>query len=46
MKRVQDCANVYLKFAFRNVNFAILRRAMLFALCAPAEAKQAKKCPG
>jgi putative ABC transport system substrate-binding protein len=46
MERVQvDSANSYLKFAFRNLNFAILLCALLLALCLPAEAQQTKKVP-
>ena len=40
-----DSADAYLKFAFRNLNFAILLFAMLLAPCFPAEAQQPKKIP-
>ncbi len=46
MERVQgDSADAYLKFAFRNLNFAILLCAFLLALCSSVEAQQPKKVP-
>jgi putative ABC transport system substrate-binding protein len=44
MERVGiDSFNIEFKSALRNLKFAILIGAMLFALCLPAEAQQAKK---
>ena len=44
MERDQvDSADGYLKFAFRNLNFAILLCALLLALSVPAEAQQPAK---
>jgi putative ABC transport system substrate-binding protein len=46
MERVQvNYFNSYLKSALRNLNFAILLCAMLFALCSNAGAQQPKKMP-
>jgi putative ABC transport system substrate-binding protein len=44
MERDQvDSADGYLKFPFRNLNFAILLCALLLALCIPAQAQQPAK---
>jgi ABC-type uncharacterized transport system substrate-binding protein len=44
MRQVRiDCLNASLKSAIRNLKYAILLGAMLFALCFPVEAQQAKK---
>ena len=40
-----DSFEIKFKSAFRNLKFAILLFAMLFALCLPAEAQQSKKVP-
>ena len=40
-----DGLNASLKSAIRNLKFAILMGAMLFALCLPAEAQQTTKVP-
>jgi putative ABC transport system substrate-binding protein len=40
-----DSFDITFKSALRNLNFAILLGAVLFALCVPAEAQQANKVP-
>jgi putative ABC transport system substrate-binding protein len=44
-RRLIDSFESKFKFAFRNLKFAILVGAMLFALCLSAEAQQRKKLP-